>query len=126
MVSFIRSTSILFQGVWLILMGYMLWTPGLIPKGCFLHLEDGHQVVRCTSHEALHRAKSLVNLQFSWFLVVISVFAVTFYLILGKFYKEKDEYSTLRKEEDEDSDDVEFQKGLVNLGKGFSTIDMER
>ncbi|GKV21749.1 hypothetical protein SLEP1_g31701 [Rubroshorea leprosula] len=136
MVSFVRSLSIVFQGVWLILMGYMLWTPGLISKGCFLHLEEGHQVVRCSSEEALHRAKSLVNLQFSWFLVVISIFAVTFYMVLAKFYGQKVEYSTLTGEESlrEDSDDVEFHKksrvgdsqSFVQLGKVHSTIDIER
>lgn len=136
MVSFVRSASILFQGVWLIIMGYMLWTPALIPKGCFIHLEDGHQVVRCGSTEALHRAKSLVNIQFSWSLIVITIFVMSFYLVLYKFYGEKVEYSSLTKEEllDEDSDDIELQNKIklgtsmsfMHIGNSFGPIDMER
>ncbi|KAJ6944680.1 hypothetical protein NC652_009896 [Populus alba x Populus x berolinensis] len=80
-------------------MGYALWTPSLIPKGCFINLEEGHQVVRCHGEEALHRAKSLENLLY-----------------------------------EEDSDDVESQKGgkvgekksFMEIGRGFVPIDMER
>ena len=114
MVSFIRSLSILYQGIWLIIMGYMLWTPGLIPKGCFIHSEEGHQVVRCSSDEALHRSKSLVNIQFSWALIAVTIFAMAFFLVLVKIYGKKVKYSTLTKEDDleleEDFDDVESQK----------------
>ncbi|CAO2188512.1 unnamed protein product [Urochloa humidicola] len=28
-------------------MGVMLWTPALLPRGCFLSREDGHDVARC-------------------------------------------------------------------------------
>ncbi|EMS66022.1 hypothetical protein TRIUR3_08109 [Triticum urartu] len=55
-VSLVRSASIVLQGVWFIVMGVMLWTPGLISKGCFINLEEGHNVVRCRTDEALHRA----------------------------------------------------------------------
>ncbi|XP_022731040.1 transmembrane protein 45B-like [Durio zibethinus] len=113
-VSFIRSLSILYQGVWLIVTGYMLWTPELVSKGCFLHDEDGHQVVRCSSDEALDRAKSLVNIQFSWALTAVTMFSISLYLFLVKLYGEKVEYSTLTKEKDleleEEYDDVESQK----------------
>ncbi|GMI77361.1 hypothetical protein like AT1G55230 [Hibiscus trionum] len=108
MVSFIRSISILYQGVWLVLMGYMMWTPALVPKGCFLHFEDGHQIVGCSSDEALHRAKSLVNILFSWTLIVVTIFAMTLYLVLAKLYGQKVEYSTLKREEE--SDDIESRK----------------
>ena len=89
MVSFVRSLSIIFQGVWFITMGFMLWTPELVPKGCFLNYEDGHQVVRCSGEEALHRAKSLINLQFSWVLVGVVIFGVSFYMVLIKIYSKK-------------------------------------
>ena len=69
MVSFVRSLSVIFQGVWLITMGFMLWTPELLPKDCFLNYENGHHVARCSGEEALRRAKSLTNLQFSWVLI---------------------------------------------------------
>jgi hypothetical protein len=137
MVSFVRSASITFQGVWFIVMGYALWTPSLIPKGCFLNLEEGHQVVRCHGEEALHRAKSLVNIQFSWLLIAIIIFVMSFYLFLVKLYGDEAEYSTLTKENllyEEDSDDVESQKGskvgekksFMEIGRGFVPIDMER
>ncbi|XP_038724451.1 transmembrane protein 45A-like [Tripterygium wilfordii] len=136
LVSFVRSLSILFQGVWFIVMGYMLWTPSLVPKGCFINNEEGHQVLRCRSEEALHRAKSLVNIEFSWFLVLITVLGVGFYLVLVRIYGEKVEYSTLRKEEEEEEEaDVESQKkpskldvarSFIQMGQAFGPIDMER
>lgn len=145
LVSFVRSTSILFQGIWLMIMGVMLWTPGLIPKGCFLKLEEGHDVVRCHSDEALHRAKSLVNIGFGWFLILITVFSVGLYLALVKIYGETVEYRSLTKtteldEEEEDdggeSDDVESQKNIkfgepksfihVGNSKTFAPINIER
>ncbi|KAL6275182.1 hypothetical protein ACE6H2_018783 [Prunus campanulata] len=125
LVSFVRSLSIFFQGLWLMVMGFMLWTPDLMPKGCFMNSEEGHFVVRCEGEEALHRAKSLVNLQFSWFLVGVSIFGVSFYLALVKFYGEKVDYFSLERqiEEDEDdpADDVESQK-KSKLGDSKSFI----
>ncbi|OWM73412.1 hypothetical protein CDL15_Pgr026511 [Punica granatum] len=106
LVSFVRSASILFQGIWLMVMGFMLWTPQLIPKGCFMNLEEGHLVVRCHSDEALHRAKSLVNIGFSWFLIGVTIFSVSLYLILTKIYGDSVEYQSL----DLEADDVESQK----------------
>ncbi|KAK8477417.1 hypothetical protein V6N13_059302 [Hibiscus sabdariffa] len=115
MVSFTRSLSILYQGVWFIVMGYMIWTPALVPKGCLLHFEDGHQIISCSSDQALHRAKSLVNILFSWTLIAVTIFAMALYLVLAKLYGERVVYSTLKKEEgkplilEEDSDAFESQ-----------------
>ncbi|KAF8010451.1 hypothetical protein BT93_J1169 [Corymbia citriodora subsp. variegata] len=124
LVSFVRSTSIFFQGAWLIAMGFMLWTPELMPKGCFMNLEEGHQVVRCQT-EALHRAKSLVNIEFSWFLTLTSIFAVSLYLVMFKIYAggNVDYRSLIEADElDEDNDDVESQgrSGIVSEQKGFA------
>ncbi|KAL6840279.1 hypothetical protein ACP4OV_030089 [Aristida adscensionis] len=88
-VSLVRSASLAFQGVWLIIMGVMLWTPELVPKGCFLSFEQGHDVVRCRTGEALDRAKSLVSLQFSWYLTGTVAFVVVFYLQLAKLYSKE-------------------------------------
>ncbi|GMJ15230.1 hypothetical protein like AT1G55230 [Hibiscus trionum] len=63
MVSFTRSLSIVYQGVWFVVMGTMIWTPALVPKGCLLHFEDGHQIITCSSDQALRRAKSLWRAQ---------------------------------------------------------------
>lgn len=127
LVSFVRSTSIFFQGVWLIVMGFMLWTPKLMPKGCFMNLEEGHQVVRCQTEEALHRAKSLVNIEFSSFLILILIFAVSLYLVMVTMYAggNVDYQSLIEADElDEDSDDVESQRtsGLVDEQKGFVRV----
>ncbi|XP_010534912.1 PREDICTED: transmembrane protein 45B-like [Tarenaya hassleriana] len=134
LVSFVRSSSIIFQGIWFITMGYMLWTPSLIPKGCSLHLEEGHQVVRCSSHEALHRAKSLVNIEFSWSLVGITIFVMSLYLVLYRVYGQNVEYSALttkdQTEQDREEQDIESQKlsnpSFVQMGKLFGHRDMER
>ncbi|CAK9184943.1 unnamed protein product [Ilex paraguariensis] len=136
LVSFVRSLSILFQGLWLIAMGFMLWTPELIPKGCFMNLEEGHQVVRCHGNEALERAKSLVNIQFSWYLIGVTIFGVSLYLILHQIYGKKIEYESLAKyeEQEEGNYDVEAQKNSklgeskssVHMGKVFAPMDIER
>jgi hypothetical protein len=103
-VSLVRSVSVVFQGVWLIVMGVMLWTPELISKGCFLNLEEGRAVVRCRTEEALARAKSLVNLQFSWYLTGTVLFVVVLYLQLNKVYHEELRYFPLVKGSHHDGD----------------------
>ncbi|XP_057515655.1 uncharacterized protein LOC130797184 [Amaranthus tricolor] len=108
-IAFTRSISILFQGVWLMVMGFALWTPGLISKGCFMHVEEGHQVVRCDGNESLHRAKALVNIQFSWFLILLAVFAASFYIFIMKMYGENNvEYSSMELSHQEE--DIEALK----------------
>ncbi|VFQ59523.1 unnamed protein product [Cuscuta campestris] len=138
--AFVRSYSILLQGVWFMVMGFMLWTPGLVPKGCFISSEDGHQVVRCHSHQALERAKSLVNIQFSWYVIGVTVFAVSFYVVLvGLLYGHEGEYQSLFDDGQEEviavmEEDIESQKGRKNGGpksfleaeKMFASSEMER
>ncbi|XP_054782280.1 uncharacterized protein LOC129289529 [Prosopis cineraria] len=114
MVCFLRSLSIMFQGVWLMVMGLMLWTPGLIPKGCFLNLEDGHYVVRCSNEETLQRARSLVNIQFSWIFIAVVVFAVSFYIVLVRYYQDN-KLAYGRLEDDLNDDDIESQKKSIQL-----------
>ncbi|KAF9622455.1 hypothetical protein IFM89_031661 [Coptis chinensis] len=134
-VSFVRSLSIFFQGVWFIVMGFMLWTPELIPNGCFQNYEEGHNIVRCETEHALHRAKSLVNIEFSWILTLVAIFGFLFYLIMIKVNVEKVEYWSLGKAEyrEENSDDIESQnkshgesRSFIHMGKGSPSIDMER
>lgn len=132
-VSFVRSASILFQGLWFILMGFVLWTPALVFKGCFMNMEEGHLVVRCHGDADLHRAKSLVNLQFSWFLAGVSIFSVIFYLYITNKYPEVQEYASLgTKEGDYGALDLESQRkteetqSFIHMGKGFAEMDLER
>ncbi|CAA0834198.1 Family of unknown function (DUF716 [Striga hermonthica] len=141
--SFVRSLSIVFQGVWLVVMGFMLWTPTLIPKGCFMNLEEGHRVVRCHGEEALERARALANIQFSWCVIGVMIFALACYAAIVKLYSEKVEYRYLSKEEekdddlDENDDDVEAQKkangkkmeqptSFLQIGKSIVPVDIER
>ncbi|XP_065016721.1 uncharacterized protein LOC135643558 [Musa acuminata AAA Group] len=130
LVSFVRSVSIAFQGVWFVVMGFMLWTPSLIPKGCFMNLEEGHMVVRCHTDAALHRAKSLVNLQFSWYMAAMAVFSMLLFLFLSKVYPEEPQYLPLLKEEEEE--DLESRKKLmesgsfVHMGKRLRSIELGR
>ncbi|XP_074292610.1 uncharacterized protein LOC141619493 [Silene latifolia] len=118
-VAFVRSLSIMFQGVWLMVMGFALWTPGLIAKGCFMHLEEGHKVVRCDGEESLHRAKALVNIQFSWFLILLAVFAAASYMFMMIVYGNRTvEYrAMLSSSTDEEEDDVEAQKKISNFAE---------
>ncbi|CAL5210133.1 unnamed protein product [Lathyrus oleraceus] len=111
LVCFVRSVGIIFQGLWLMFMGFMLFTPGYQPKGCFMKPEGDQYVVRCSDEEALHRAVSLVNIHFSWFLIGVTVFAMSFYLIMALCYGGKTvEYVSLMKEEHYQDED-----GLKNF-----------
>ncbi|OQU80608.1 hypothetical protein SORBI_3007G151600 [Sorghum bicolor] len=116
-VSLVRSASLLLQGVWFVAMGVMLWTPALLPKGCVLSHEDGHDVARCRDDDgALARAKALVNLQFSWYLSATVVLVVALYHRMCSLYKEEPRGNDHGEEDDDDddgeeNDDVETAKG---------------
>ncbi|CAM8974238.1 unnamed protein product [Rhodiola kirilowii] len=65
----VLSTSVVLQGCWFTIMGFILWVPGLVPQGCTVDLSDGdsiHGAVTCNTHEADLRARALANMQFSW------------------------------------------------------------
>ncbi|KAI3675267.1 hypothetical protein L1987_84855 [Smallanthus sonchifolius] len=77
--SLVLSISVVFQGLWFINMGFLLWVPELVPKGCTIRLGHGgdsdmHGAVMCGTHEADFRARALANLQFSWILGGILIF----------------------------------------------------
>lgn len=123
MVGFVRSVCIVFQGVWLMVIGLMLTTPGFVAKGCSIHFKEDPYLVKCSDDKALHRAVSLVNLQFSWLLIGVTIFAMSFYLIgvtTGRGYGEKVEYFSLRKEghcseEDSLKNDLESQSQKTSM-----------
>ncbi|XP_020213326.1 transmembrane protein 45B [Cajanus cajan] len=117
LVCFVRSVSIVFQGVWLMIMGFLLWTPGFQPKGCFMHLEETEEyVVKCSDDEALHRAVSLVNILFSFLVIGVTVFAMSFYLVMLRRYGGKVEYVSLVKEEHyREEDGFVKPKGTIDL-----------
>ncbi|KAL3638574.1 hypothetical protein CASFOL_017945 [Castilleja foliolosa] len=107
--SFVRAFSVVFQGVWLIVTGVMLWTPGLMPRGCVLKPETGRVVVLCHGDRALDRAKALVNILFGVYFIVLTVFSMSLYLVIIKYYhKEKVEYTPLTKIEEQGEGDCNF------------------
>ncbi|XP_010917244.1 uncharacterized protein [Elaeis guineensis] len=84
----VRSVSVLFQGLWFMVMGFALWVPSLVPKGCHATGSEGaggHGAVACGTEEASRRAMALANLQFSW--VLAGVLVLTAYLCLRPEWK---------------------------------------
>lgn len=75
----VLSVSVILQGCWFIVMGFMLWVPTFIPQGCVPQLNNASSsgimrgAVICESHEASFRAKALANLQFSWILSAVFI-----------------------------------------------------
>lgn len=88
----VLSGSVVFQGCWFINMGFMLWVPKFVPKGCFMQHDKAnsnemhmvHGAVYCGSPEADFRARALANLQFSWILAGILMFTGFSCVILAK------------------------------------------
>ncbi|KAF8398538.1 hypothetical protein HHK36_017468 [Tetracentron sinense] len=74
----VLSISVMVQGCWFMNMGFMLWLPWFVPKGCEVRLVDGgndiHGAVTCGTEEASLRARAVANLQFSWILAGILIF----------------------------------------------------
>lgn len=124
LVSFVRSVSILFQGVWLVVTGVMLYIPTVCPKGCYLKMEKGHYVMHCDSDEALHRAIALVNIEFSWYVIVIVTFSVAFYLAVEKGYstggqKMNSNYRLIMKEVELNKEVSDDQRASVLMKEGM-------
>ncbi|KAH6765870.1 hypothetical protein C2S52_016853 [Perilla frutescens var. hirtella] len=124
--SFVRGFSVVFEGVWLLVMGVMLWTPEWLPKGCYLKSEVGRDVVLCRGDRALDRAKALVNLEFGLCLIVLTVFVMVFYLVVIKLYpQEKVEYRSLtkltfREEEEAYGDNYDLGTQHAHAGPSIS------
>ncbi|CAN6685807.1 unnamed protein product [Malus baccata var. baccata] len=65
----VLSISVVFQGCWFMNMGFMLWVPRFVPKGCAVHFVEGNGdsmlgAVTCGTSKADFRARALANLQF--------------------------------------------------------------
>ncbi|XP_006659481.1 uncharacterized protein LOC102706311 [Oryza brachyantha] len=96
-VAVVRSASVLFQGLWFIVMGFALWVPALVPRGCHGVTSDGdamRSAVACPTDEAARRAVVMANLQFSW--VLAAVWVVTAYLCLRVGESRSMEYRQLQ------------------------------
>ncbi|CAI9769102.1 unnamed protein product [Fraxinus pennsylvanica] len=75
-VALVLTVSVVFQGCWLINMGFVLWVRKFIPHGCSVQLSNASNsimlgAVLCETHEADLRARAMANLQFSWILAAI-------------------------------------------------------
>lgn len=83
LVALVRSSSVLFQGVWLVHMAFSLWIPACLPKGCALTKRNNVDIVKCQSSDLAARAQGIANLQFSWdlFLVLLTTLVILFYCI---------------------------------------------
>ncbi|KAL6644674.1 hypothetical protein ACP70R_000681 [Stipagrostis hirtigluma subsp. patula] len=82
-VAVVRSASVLLQGLWFVVMGFALWVPALVPRGCHgaaAGSDAMQSAVACPTEEAARRATVMANLQFSWALA--AVWVVTAYLCL--------------------------------------------
>lgn len=90
-VSFVRSISIIFQGLWFVQMGLTLYVPSLVPTGCWMVREDGHWEVRCgvKGSQADKRAKALANLYFGWYLVAVLLFSIVLYVSMMYYHSSK-------------------------------------
>ncbi|KAK4747792.1 hypothetical protein SAY87_014378 [Trapa incisa] len=86
--SLVLAVSVTFQGLWFINMGFMLWVPELVSRGCSLKsgqpMHYGDATVVCGSKEADFRARAVANLQFSWILSTLLVFTGSMCLKLAR------------------------------------------
>lgn len=83
------AISVVFQGCWFINMGFMLWLPDFVPRGCTTQSMNSssnnmHGAVVCETTEADSRARALANLQFCWILSLILVFMVSSCIAFGR------------------------------------------
>eukprot|EP01018_Ginkgo_biloba_P019610 Gb_41535 [translate_table: standard] len=140
-VAMVRAMSIVFQGCWFIHMGFMLWIPAFVPKGCRMHHENGHSVVRCGDQKANMRAKALANLQFNWYLASIALFTIVLYVRMVGQYHQNVRYEPLEQKpaRNEGAKDVEMGSpskghrpsldgslGSYDLDHLQDTLDLER
>lgn len=85
------SISVVFQGCWFMNMGFMLWVPDYVPKGCTANSAKAsgsvmQGAVICATPDAEMRAKALANLQFSWMLSGILMLVGCISLKLARKY----------------------------------------
>ncbi|KAJ3705882.1 hypothetical protein LUZ61_009587 [Rhynchospora tenuis] len=102
----VRSGCVILQGWWFMVMGFALWMPKLLPKGC--HVENAE--VACESEEITKRAMAVANLEFSW--AVAGVWVVVAFLTLRLDWKL--EYRQLQGPTVRESDGLKLVNRLDN------------
>ncbi|CAN6174500.1 unnamed protein product [Urochloa humidicola] len=123
-VSLVRSACVAFHGVWLMVIGAMVWVPSRVPRGCSLVQEDGRDTVRCHSEASLHRAKALANLQFGWYLSFMTVFVVALYQYVCKRYPAEVAYVRVAEAGEED-EQLQERKCGDGGAHGFRPLEIE-
>lgn len=131
-VSLARSACIMFHGVWLAVIGAMVWVPSMVPKGCSLVREDGRDTMRCHDKASLHRARALVNLQFGWYLSFLTVFVLAIYLyVCSKYPAEQQAYARLLPKAVDEEEEESHKCGVPRDGggavhvQGFAPLEIE-
>ncbi|KAF9615816.1 hypothetical protein IFM89_026496 [Coptis chinensis] len=80
----------LIVGCWFLNMGFILWVPRFVPKGCMVSFVEGgndmHGAVTCGTNDAFLRARALANLQFSLILAAIMILTSSLCLTLAGKY----------------------------------------
>lgn len=129
----VRCMSILFQGLWFIQMGFILWTPALTPAGCKLRDEELHRVVSCEDEVSEIRAKALANLQFSWHTAGVVIFTLISYLGATKFYTKRSKYEAIEQGDEEKNVELAIHQfrsrsldGSHNSMEGISAVNVGR
>lgn len=87
----LRSMSFVLQGSWFILMGFILWTPSLVPSGCYITANH----VDCPTRYTLMAAKSLANLEFAWLLSGIFFLTGAGLIAASAFFRKRIAYRHL-------------------------------
>ena len=82
-IAVIRSMSFILQGSLFILMGYILWTPSLVPQGCYI--ANNH--VDCPTPATLMAAESLANLEFAWLLSGIFLLTGLGFIVSSVYFR---------------------------------------
>ncbi|KAE8788166.1 plant viral-response family protein [Hordeum vulgare] len=133
-VSLARSACIMFHGVWLAVIGAMVWVPSMVPKGCSLVRDDGRDTVRCHSRASLHRAMALVNLQFGWYLSFMTVFVLAVYLYVCSRYPAEQAYARLHPNAGDEEEEIDLEARKCGVPRdsasevhahGFAPLEIE-
>lgn len=132
-IGIVRSMSLVFQGTWFIQMGFVLWTPSLLPKDCAMVVTDMSETVRCTTEEATHQAKALANLQFSWNLAVVILLTGALFALLSALERRRMAYQHLsigdqasESERFKIVDDVDLENGnSPTCGASQTSLEMQ-
>ncbi|GFS39977.1 transmembrane epididymal protein [Actinidia rufa] len=82
----VLAISVVFQGFWFTNMGFVLWVPEFVPRGCIAAGNNMHGTVVSDGGGRL-RARALANIQFSWILAGIMIFTSCVCLTFARTFR---------------------------------------